>query len=59
MSLMAEINFSLVVGEVQGLKLQVHLADVSTGGALLVTRSFSKEVLSGKGFCGAVEFDTE
>ena len=33
MSLMAGINFSLVVGEVQGLKLQVHLADVSTGGA--------------------------
>ena len=25
----------------------------------LVTRSFSKEVLSGEGFCGAVEFDTE
>ena len=52
MSLMAGINFSLVVGECPG-------AEVAGSSGSLVTRSFSREVLSRKGFCGAKEFDTE
>ena len=52
MSLITESIFSLVVGECLG-------AQVAGSSGSLVTRSFSREVLSCKGFCGAVKFDTE